>query len=170
MEKIIFENHKSLVERMMGDAEKGDTAYAICFLDDAVEVMRELLKHDGTTVGGINITQEDYNGYSKEYCVSVDGDMIVDVEPAWHEANEYNPAGYYWFDAEKIYIVGEANSAIIKNVEKEKCYEIEFEKEMDEEDFIEQILELAKIECDKDGVPMGIVIDIMAFIDACLGE
>lgn len=170
MEKITFKNHINLVERMMEDAEKGDVAYAVCFLDDAVEVMRELLKYDGTTVGGIEISQEDYNGYSKEYYVSIDGDMIVDVAPAWHEANEYNPAGYYWFDAEKIYIVGEANSAIIKNIEKEKCYEIEFEAETDEEDFIEQILEIAKIKCDEDGVPVGITIDIMELIDMFFGE
>lgn len=170
MEKIVFEDYKSLVDRMMEVAEKGDTAYAVCFFDDAIEVMRELLKHDETTIGGIDIATEEYRGYSKEYYISVDGNMIVDVEPAWHEANEYNPEGYYWFDAEKIFIVGEANSSIIKNVDKNKCYEIEFKLFDEDDDFIEKVLENAKIELDEKGVPVGISIDVMALIDAILGE
>lgn len=171
MEKLVFEDYTSLVDRMFEVAEKGDTAYAICFLDDAVEVMRELLKHDETSIGGINIAQENYNGYAKEYYVSVDGNMIVDVEPAWHEANEYHKEGYYWFDAEKIFIVGEANSAIIKNVDKSKCYEIEFKLFDDnDDDLIEKILENSKVELDAKGVPVGISVDIIALIDAIFGE
>lgn len=170
MEKIVFESYASLAEHMMNVAEKGDTAYAVCFLDDAVEVMRELLKYDGTNIGGINIAQEDYNGYSKEYFISVDGDMLIDVEPAWQKANEYHEAGYLWFDAEKIFIVGDANSSILKCVDLDKCCEIEFDIPKDEVDLVEEILEKARIELDSDGIPVGISIDIMSLIDIFCGE
>lgn len=169
MEKIIFENHEELAECMISVANHGDTAYAICFMDDASELLKELMRYDDVTIGGINISQEEYNGYSKEYYVSIDGNMIVDVEPAWHKANEYHDAGYLWFDADKVFIVGEANSAIIKNVDKDKCYEIGFETPKDD-DFIEKLFENAMIVTDENDNPIGLKLDLMALLNDLFGE
>lgn len=143
MNKIVFDSIEALAECMMTDANKGDTAYAVCFLDDASELLRELMRFTEVTIGGINITKEEYNGYSKEYFISLDGDMVLDIEPAWHESNEYHNAGYLWFDAEKVYIVGEASSTIIKDIDEDKCFEIGFEPLKDDciGDFLMEILE-----------------------------
>lgn len=127
MEKVIFKGYDEIVKQMFDVANDGGTAYAICFLDDAIGIIKKLLACDETTIGGIDIAQEEYNGYDKEYFVSIDGDYIVDVQPAWHESNEYHEAGYLWFDAEKVFVVGDANSSIIKCVDKNKCVEIEFD-------------------------------------------
>lgn len=127
MKKVTFNRYEEIVEQMLDIASEGEVVYTICFLDDAIGIMRQLLSHDETTIGGINIAQEEYAGYDKEYFVSIDGDYIVDVEPAWHEDNEYHKAGYLGFDAEKVFVVGDANSAVIKCIDKDKCTEIEFD-------------------------------------------
>lgn len=127
MDKIVFNDYIGLAHKMIETAESGGTAYAVCFFDDAVGILKELMSIDEVTVGSISITDEEYDGYTKEYYVSIDGDYIVDVQPAWHDKNDYHDAGYYGFEAEDVFIDGDANSAILKVIDNATCYEIEFD-------------------------------------------
>jgi hypothetical protein len=103
MEKLILKSYDEIVERMLEVANEGGTAYTICFFDDAIEIIKKLLANEETAIGGLDIAQEEYKGYNKEYFISVDGDYIVDVEPAWND--ECKNPGYLWFDAEKVFVV-----------------------------------------------------------------
>lgn len=171
MDKIVFNDYASLVYKMLETADSGDVAYAVCFFEDAVGVLKELMSIDDVSVGGIEIAEKEYNGYSKEYYISIDSDFIVDVQPAWHDTNEYNEAGYLYYEAAKTYIVGDANSAIIKNVDKSTCYEIEFDLLNDKSDFTDKFFDNASIVTDENGEPIGIGVDVMSLLlDLFLGE
>ena len=171
MDKIVFNDYRSLACKMIETAESGDVAYAVCFFEDAVGLLKELMSLDEVSVGGIEIADQEYNGYAKEYYISIDGDYIVDVQPAWHDTNEYNDAGYYGFAAANVYIVGDANSAILKVIDEATCYEIEFDISDEGIDFIDKFLSNAKIVSNEDGEPIGIGVDIMSLIlDLLVGE
>lgn len=147
-EKIIFNSYTELVDRMMEVANDGGTAYTICFFEDAKAIIKELLSREGTQIASLNISEQSYCGYNKEYFISIDGDMLIDVEPAWHDKNEFHDAGYLWFDAEKVFVVGEANSAVIKCIDNEKWFEIEFDFSDSDKEF-EDLIATAQLALDE---------------------
>lgn len=144
-EKIKFNSYTELVDEMINVANDGCVAYAICFFDDAKNIVKELLSRDNTEIAGLNISEPSYCDYNKEYFISIDGDMLIDVEPGWHEKNEYHEAGYLWYDAEKVFIVGDANSAAIKDIDKEKCFEIEFDFCDTEIEILKELYKILKL-------------------------
>lgn len=118
-----------LCSRMLADASKGKISYATLFFDEAVELVRELLKHDVHVIS-IDLTDEIIDGYTREYFISLDGeDMELNVEKAWHEKNEWNDAGYLYFEANTHYIDGDASSTILGKQGNPKCdtYELLFD-------------------------------------------
>ena len=167
MRKIVFNSYAELVDNMMDVANDGGTAYAICFFDDAKAVVKELLSREETDIGGIEISEPCYRGYNKEYYISVDGDFLVDVEPAWHDKNEHNDAGYLWYDCEAVYVVGDANSASIKHMDKSKCFEIEFN--LDKDGSLDDLLSIAQVIHDEDGNVLGFAINLETLL-GILGE
>lgn len=167
MRKIVFSSYAELVDNMMDVANDGGTAYAICFFDDAKAVVKELLSREETEIAGINISEPNYCGYNKEYYISIDGDFLVDVEPAWHDKNEHNDAGYLWYDCEAVYVVGDANSASIKHIDKSKCFEIEFN--LDEDGSLDDLLSIAQVIHDEDGNVLGFAINLETLL-GILGE
>lgn len=164
MKRIEFNTYEDLVDKMIEVAEMGGSVYAICFIDDANEIVKELLSRDETMIAGINMAPEEYNGYEKEYYISLDADMLVDVEPAWHDKNQYADAGYLWFDAEAVFIVGDANSKIIKDIDKTKCYEIDFNFDEDDDCF-DVIIDSARPVMNADGTLIGFEIDLDLLLD-----
>jgi hypothetical protein len=172
MEKIVFKDYETLADMMFDVAEAGDTAYAVCFFDDAAKLLKELMSFDETSVGGINIMDVDYNGYSKEYYISIDGDYIIDVQPAYSKELNNGKGAYLTYTAEKTFIVGEANSVIIKGIDDDKCYEIEFDTDKHDDgcDVLDMIFDNAKIIEGADGEPIGIGIDVLALLSVLFGE
>lgn len=126
MKKITITNYKELAQKMIDLSEVGETAYAVCFYDDAICIMKELMKNDNIDIASVVISPFEYNGYEKEYYISLDGNSVLDIEPAWHDDNEYHKAGYLWFDADVVYIDSNANSAILKCIDDSHCVETEF--------------------------------------------
>lgn len=167
-EKIIFNSYTELVDKMMEVANDGGTAYTICFFEDAKEIIKELLSREETEIAGMTISEPAYCGYNKEYFISVDGDMLIDVEPAWHDKNEFHEAGYLWYDAEKVFVVGEANSAVIQCIDKEKCFEIEFDFSDVDEEFEKLIAATQLVLGEKDEV-IGFAIELDTLLNF-LGE
>lgn len=166
MEKIVFNDYETLADIMLDAADNGDITYAVCFFDDAVKLLKELMAFDKTSVGGIEIADTEYNGYSKEYYVSLDGDYIIDVQPALNDNGTY-----FSFESEKVYIVGDANSAIIKNIDDDKCYEIEFDLDCDKYcDLLDTVFDNTKIVRDYNGNPVGIGVDVFSLLSALCGE
>lgn len=137
MRRNFFENYEELSEYMVDKAQDGLYTVAVLFYDDALGLLRELMRYDDLEVEALDIEPEEYCGYAKEYYVSLADDMVVSVEPA------YVSGRYLDTEADITLIDGGANSAIIKNLPENKCHEIYIgitEEEMEDDDF--------KLNCD----------------------
>jgi len=168
MRRNFFEDYEELSDYMIDKAQDGLYTVAVLFYDDALGLLRELMRYDDVEVEALDIKPEEYDGYDKEYYVSLADDMVASVEPA------YVGGRYLNAEADLTLIDGGANSAIIKNLPENKCHEIYVgitEDEMEDYDFkldcdddekddtLDDIFESAELLKDKNDNVIGIKID-----------
>lgn len=120
MEILYFNDYAEIGEYMYEKANIGFNITATLFLEDTIGLMRDLMSYENIEIGGIDVAQMEYNGYSKEYYVTLSEDLVLDIEPAWNTRRNC----YLYAEPDIMLIDGEANSAIIKDVPKDKCTEI----------------------------------------------
>lgn len=161
MKKKVFKDYKDLSEYMYAKASDGINITATLFFEDTISLIKELLLNDDIEIGGINIAQEEYTGYSKEYYITLSDDLILDVAPA------HNGKLYLNAEPDMMLIHGDASSSIIRDIDDDICREIyigsEIDDEMPESEFDEMldlIFDNAKVIKNKDDEPIGIAIDI----------
>lgn len=136
MDRLFFDDIAELGNFMYESAdEKSLTVSSVMFYDKAVELIRWLMTYDDITVGSINIENEDYNGYNKEFYVTLDSDLILDVTPAYKFKTEKTSAGYTDIDADLILYDGDANSRIAIQNECLNKFEIVFEEECEDSNY-----------------------------------
>lgn len=172
MRKKIFKDYDELANYMYEKATDNIDTVAVLFFDDSASLLKKLLVKDGVTIDAIDIAPEDFDGYSKEYYISLGSDLILDVEPA------HNGKKYLNTDTDLMLIHGDASSAIIRDVDEKICREIYIGTDTDDDtdddidddiddkaveeilgDIIDFIFDNAKI-VKKDGKPIGIKIDV----------
>lgn len=170
MRRNFFEDYEELSDYMIDKAQDGLYTVAVLFYDDALGLLRELMRYDDVEVEALDIKPEEYDGYDKEYYVSLADDMVASVEPA------YVGGRYLNAEADLTLIDGGANSAIIKNLPENKCHEIyvgitedemegyDFESDCNneddnEDDALDDIFESAELMKDKNDNVIGIKID-----------
>ena len=145
MERLYIDDFDALANIMHEKALQRKTTYAVLFYDEAIELIRELMVYCDVDVNSIDIAAGDFNGYFKEYVVSLSSDMMLDVEPAWHGANEYVSEGYLWIgSADTIYIDGDASSSILKDVEG-NVYELVFSDDEYDDEGIENAIDVTEL-------------------------
>lgn len=136
MDRLFFDDIAELGNFMYESAdEQSLTVSSVMFYDKAVELIRWLTTYDDITVGSINIENEDYNGYNKEFYVTLDSDLILDVTPAYKFKTEKTSAGYTDIDADLILYDGDANSRIAIQSECLNKFEIVFEEECEDSNY-----------------------------------
>jgi len=129
---------------------------AVLNYDDAVELMRCFLDDVIVEVGHLEIGEYDYNGYDKEYYVSIDTDLILDVCPAMPHYNKefgYVPVQ----EADIILYGGDVKQSIVSINDAKESFQIEIDDEDDElliecsgqcplcsEGFIQRLIEMIK--------------------------
>lgn len=165
MKRSFFKNYEELSDYMIDKAQDGLYTVAVLFYNDAINLLRELMRCDDVEIEALDIKPEEYNRYSKEYYVSMADDMIVSVEPA------YVCGRYLDAEADLILIDGDASSAIIKNLHDDKCCEIyiycsKAEEECDfvidcvsADDLFKEFFADSKSLRDKNGKVIGIKMD-----------
>lgn len=114
MEKCYLDDIFDLAELMYDHALKGKLIYATLFFEEATALMRSLLEYDSVSIGHARISEESSDGYNKEYYVVLDEDLVLSVEPAWSDNDEWCEAGYNSFEADEHYIDGNASYNIVK--------------------------------------------------------
>lgn len=117
MKRIYFLNHRQLSKYMISVAQEDIYVVAVLFYDDAKQLLRELLKDDKLDIQAIDMQPEMYNGYDREYYISI-YDMHVSVEPAYYDGE------YLTTDAELTLVHSDACSAAIKDIPHSQCREI----------------------------------------------
>ena len=128
-----FDSHRDLADYMYEKAYDDENyVVSVLFYEDAIKLMRELVKKDDVKVVAVDVAPVEYNGYDKEYYVSLTDDMYLAVEPAYSETNER----YLATDADILLIHGDANSRILGTIDFRRCKEIGIKpSEYDEFDF-----------------------------------
>lgn len=162
MKKKVFKDYKDLSEYMYTKASDGINITATLFFEDTTSLIKALLLKDDIEIGGINIAQEEYTGYSKEYYITLSEDLILDVTPA------HNGKLYLNAEPDMMLIHGDASSSIIRDIDDDICREIYIGSEIDDDEMPESefdemldlIFDNAKVIKSKDDEPIGIAIDI----------
>lgn len=151
MKELKLNSCKELAKIMLDDANEGQVVVAALFFENASELVKEIIRQaDSIEIDGIEMASVDYSGYYKEYYVTVDKfektGLLLDVEPAWHEENEYHKACYYDFEADKLFIESDACSKITKNVPGYNCYEVIISEDQGENKTVKEQNSSGKIE------------------------
>lgn len=157
MEKIKIYEIDELAERMVIDAGHGNCVCSVLFYDQALELMLELNNYDDVMSYLIDISDQRFDGYSKEYYVTLDDQLILYIEPAFG-TDESRHGFYKRFESDILYIDGSAKNAVIdaQMNSRAKTYEIEFCEDSDSNDSTNDV---------QPKHYLGIVDDILDLID-----
>lgn len=119
MKEIVANDMSRISDLIMDDCADGKTVCAVFFYNEMEALIRSLLEYPDVCINSISITPPSWNGYTKEYILTMDENYDIDVEPAWREKNKYHDAGYVSFFANVLYIDGDACSSIIRACEED---------------------------------------------------
>ena len=119
MDTISFLSHADLAKYMVKKAFDGKTVTAVLFYEDAKVLLKELACFENTAIENVDMHEPIYKGYGKEFYVTIDDNLCIWVEEAYHENEEKDFKGYYRFGGEDVIalIDSEANSRVIKAAE-----------------------------------------------------
>lgn len=171
MDRMIFNTYNELAEYMFTKASDGYNITSTLFVGDAIELLRTLIQYEEIDIGEINISQPEYNGYNKEYYISLSNDMILNVQAAQVDN------GYIFAEPDIMLIHGEASSSIIKTMNLDDCIEIYIRDSVsgndiydedynyNENDVLDTLFDNAELIKDSTGEPIGISIDIVKLFE-----
>ena len=114
MKDLVFTNASEVAEfayKKAYDLEDIGCVQVVGFYEEISDVLKEILQYDEVSVGNIELNSADWNGYLKEYYLTIDEDMVVCVEPGYYTEKEI----YLQYEAETLIICDDCNSAIVKN-------------------------------------------------------
>lgn len=120
MEKIEFLDYAELGEYIYELAiEDKKTVSVVMFRNDIVGLLRWLMEYDEIDLGHIEIKDEIIDGYGKEYYLTLDKNLNVEIEPVYEEDTKTIISCY----ADIVLFDGNASSRIA--IENENCEQIE---------------------------------------------
>ncbi len=119
MKRLEFHDASSIAEHMIKTASDGLNVVAVLFFDDAATLMRELISCQDIDLGCIEIMMQEYNGYNREYYVSLSSDGIMSVERAWDHNRYLDP------EPDVMILDCKADIRIKEKIPENCCFEIE---------------------------------------------
>lgn len=140
MERIIYEDLHALSSAMLYDALNfSDCVSAICHYDIATALLSELIQSE-VSIGQINISDYEWNGYDKEYAVTI-MDGYLYCNPIYGMKKDgYSKEGYLGTYADVAYVHQDCNSKFLKYLECDKVYEFAVEELDDIDDCDDEIV------------------------------
>ena len=123
MKSITFNDIQSLANYMIIQSTKHKLyIVATVFYDDAIELIKHILKDDDIKISILDISPFNLNGYNREYYVSISEDYEFAVEPAFSEGR------YLDTMADVMLIDGDARYNIVKKNKDSECVELIIEE------------------------------------------
>lgn len=132
MKRIVFEDVHELSVEMLHDALSfSDCVSAVCHYEIATTLLSELIQSE-VSIGQIDISDYEWNGYTKEYVVSLmDGNVYCN--PAYvTEKRGYSRDTYLETYADIMYVHQNCNSMVLKYIDCDKIFEFSV-NEMDDD-------------------------------------
>ena len=134
MERRKFNDYAELSNHMYRLAsEESQVVTAVLLCDEAVNLIKWLMLYDDVTVGSINIEKEDYHGYDKEFYITLDTDLILDVVPAYQPPTDKTVEGYTTPESDIMLYGGDTSSKLATQNTYGNKYEIIIEDYNDDE-------------------------------------
>lgn len=131
MKKINIENIYDVSDFMFDKVSNGcrDVTF-VGLYEDAVKVVKGLLFYDETNAYQISIEPEDWNGYEKEYFVTLDDEMNVWCEKAY----SMGLGSYLYSETGCALIADDCNPDVLKGLCSDEIYEVGYD-DVDIEDY-----------------------------------
>ena len=128
MDRIVIENIANIAEIMYEDIshyqaaeEEIYDANFIGYYDDVIRVIKALLKYDDTFIHQVCIEPAEWDGYDKEYLVTLDTELGI-----WCEKCQRQNGKYLELDGGLILVADDCNSAVLKGIDSEDVYEVSY--------------------------------------------
>lgn len=113
MERRNFDDFAELGNYMYELAnEESQVVTAVLLCDDAIKLIKWLILYDDVTVGSISIENEDYHGYDKEFYITLDTDLVLDVVPAYQLQTDKTAEGYLPLESDVVLYGGDVSSKL----------------------------------------------------------
>lgn len=140
---IQVEDYKKLSSLIYRIADKGFVVCCVLSYEKAFELLKEIAMYsDNIQLGSIQLQNEDYSGYNREYYVTLDSDMYLDIAPAWNKGNDKHPAEYSYNEADVYFFDSDAHASVMEAYQENACYELHIAYDKSGEDVATEILEL----------------------------
>lgn len=123
---INMPDYKKLGNLMHDTADLGCVICCVLSYEQAFDLFRELSIYDDIQLGSIHLQNEDYNGYDREYYVTLDSDMVLDIAPAWHKGDETHSDSYAYNEADTYLFDSDAHASVMAQYQDKECYELRF--------------------------------------------
>lgn len=109
--------------------EQNSVVSSVFFYDKATELIRWLMTYEDITIGSISIENEDYSGYDKEFYITLDSDLVLDVTPAYQYNSSKTSKGYKDIEADLILYDEDVNSRVAIQSKCLNKFEIDFKED-----------------------------------------
>lgn len=124
MKKIKIEAMDEIAEIMHGKILDGyNEVEFIGKYEDCTWLIKELLSIFDVRAYQINIQPEEWDGYGREYLVTLDDEMNVWCEKAYQEEYER----YIYMPANCAFVADDCNSAVLEKIECDEIYEVGYD-------------------------------------------
>ena len=135
MERRKFDDFAELGNHMYELAsEESQVVTAVLLCEDAIKLIKWLMLYDDVTVGSISIENEDYHGYDKEFYITLDTDLVLDVAPAYQLQTDKTAKGYSAIESDVVLYGGDVSSKLALQNTYGNKYEIVIENYDDEDE------------------------------------
>lgn len=123
MDILNFDELYQFAEFFYDIADSGDTATAVLLYEDAKDLMLLLSEMDDVSLENVHLESEDYNGYNKEFYVTLSPEFELFIEPVYDD--EIIKECY----SDSIFYFGDTNSRIAIENDCDNKYEVDFDDE-----------------------------------------
>lgn len=125
--ELIIDDIEELVATVMSDTENIDIAYRIIAkYEEASAIVKELLQYEETSAYHLEIWDEGWDGYDKEFLITVDSTLAILCEPL------YQDGAYLSYDSDKVFIMDGCSQKSVEDCEDDIVTVVMYSDSVDE--------------------------------------
>lgn len=125
--ELIVDDIEELVATVMSDAENIDIAYRIIAkYEEASAIVKELLQYEETSAYHLEIWDEGWDGYEKEFLITIDSTLAILCEPLYQDDD------YLSYDSDKVFIMDGCSQKSVADCEDDIVTVVMYSDSIDE--------------------------------------
>lgn len=125
--ELIVDDIEELVATVMSDVENIDIAYRIIAkYEEASAIVKELLQYEETSAYHLEIWDEGWDGYDKEFLITIDSTLAILCEPLYQDGD------YLSYDSDKVFIMDGCSQKSVADCEDDIVTVVMYSDSVDE--------------------------------------